>query len=384
MQPDSESHHRDNANAERADVGAPLVPSELRQAIGRGAITNLANRYLKVLHEPDYEQLQFDDEFLKEFGRPTTRYYDDRSRSVISENDSPDIPFRYSLNPYRGCLHGCSYCYARPSHQYLGLSGGLDFETRIFVKRDAPKLFRDWLARPAYECEPVMFSGITDCYQPIERKLQITRQCLEVALEARQPVSLITKNALVTRDLDLLRELAAMDLCKVAISLSTLDQSLTKVLEPACSSPAARLDAVRVLSAAGVPVHVMVAPIIPGLSDSTMPGVLKAVAEAGAKSASYILLRLPMEVEPVFLDWLNRERPSEADKIISRLRSVRDGKLSESKFGLRMRGSGELADQISALFKVARSHSGLAASLPPSRTDLFRPPRMSNGQGFLF
>lgn len=355
-----------------------------RDPVGRGAADNPANRFLTVLHETDFEQLEFDDEFLQQLERPATQYFDDSSKSVISENDSPDIPFRYSLNPYRGCLHGCSYCYARPSHEYLGLSAGLDFETKIFVKRNSPSLFRDWLARPKYQCEPVMLSGVTDCYQPIERKLQITRQCLEVALEARQPMSLITKNSLMTRDVDLLSELAAMQLCKVAISINSLDQGLTRVLEPACTAPVGRLEAIRKLAEAGIPVHVMVAPIIPGLNDNEMPAVLKAAAEAGAKSASYIMVRLPLSVETIFIDWIKRHRPTHADKIESRLRAVREGKLSQSEFRIRMRGTGPIADQISALFKLTRQRCGLDATLPASRTDLFIPPRTSSGQMHLF
>ncbi|MEI7699888.1 MAG: radical SAM protein, partial [Planctomycetia bacterium] len=221
--------------------------AEFRPAKGRGAASNPASRFLHVIRENDFEQLQFDEDFLREQERPNTHYFDDTSKSVISENNSPDIPFRYSLNPYRGCLHGCSYCYARPTHEYLGLSAGLDFETRIFVKRNAPRLFRDWLARPAWKCESIMLSGVTDCYQPVERTLQLTRQCLEVADEASQPVSLITKNALIARDADLLGTLAQRQLCRVAISLSSLDQSLTKILEPACSAPASRLEAIRTL-----------------------------------------------------------------------------------------------------------------------------------------
>ena len=355
-----------------------------RDPVGRGAADNPANRFLTVIHEADFEQLEFDDEFLQQLERPATRYFDDSSKSVISENDSPDIPFRFSLNPYRGCLHGCSYCYARPTHEYLGLSAGLDFETKIFVKRNAPTLFRDWLARPKYKCEPVMLSGVTDCYQPIERKLQITRQCLEVALEARQPMSLITKNALVTRDIDLLSELASMNLCKVAISINSLDQGLTKVLEPACTAPAGRLEAIRKLAEAGIPVHVMVAPIIPGLNDNEMSAVLNAAKAAGAKSASYIMVRLPLTVETIFIDWIKRHRPTHADKIESRLRAVREGKLSQSEFRIRMRGTGPIADQILAIFSLFRQRCGLDATLPACRIDLFKPPRNSSGQGCLF
>lgn len=358
--------------------------SDRPRAVGRGSGSNPASRFLPVIRENDFEHVAFDEEFLEGLERPKTVYMDDLSKSVISENDSPDIPFRYSLNPYRGCLHGCSYCYARPTHEYLGLSAGLDFETRIFVKRNAPALLRDFLARPTWVCETIMLSGVTDCYQPIERQLRLTRQCLEVAVEARQPVSLITKNAMISRDVDLLAELAAQGLCRAALSVNSLEQSLTRVLEPACSAPAARLEAIRTLSSAGVPVHAMVAPVIPGLNDSELPSVLQAVAAAGASSAGYIMVRLPLTVEPLFREWLRTHRPLEAEKVESRLRLVREGKLSQSEFHQRMRGSGEYADHVGALFSLQRKRCGLASQLPPLRTDLFRPPRTTQGQQFLF
>lgn len=361
-----------------------MEPPDSLRPIGRGAADNPANRFLNVLPEADYEQLEFDEEFPRELKRPKTRYVEDSSKSIISENDSPDIPFRYSLNPYRGCLHGCSYCYARPTHEYFGLGAGLDFETTIFVKRRAATLFRDWLARPKYQCETVMFSGVTDCYQPVERALELTRKCLLVSQEAAQPVALITKNALMTRDIDILSELASRTLCRVALSITSLDQSLSRVLEPACSAPDSRLKAVRQLAEAGIPVHVMVAPIIPGLNDSEIPAVLRAAADAGAKSASYIMVRLPLNVEPLFLDWLKTHRPTMADKVESRLRNIRGGELSQSDFGLRMRGTGVMADQISAMFALHRKRAGLVEKLPPLRTDLFRPPKDSHGQGTLF
>lgn len=351
---------------------------------GRGAADNPANRFLPILVEADYEQMEFDDEFLSELERPRTTYFDDTSRTIISENDSPDVPFRYSLNPYRGCLHGCSYCYARPSHEYLGFSAGLDFETTILVKRNAASLFRDWLTRSKYECQTVMLSGVTDCYQPIERKLQITRQCIEVACEACQPISIITKNSLITRDIDLLRELADQSLCRAAVSINSLDQTLTRRLEPACTAPAGRLEAISRLSSTGIQVHAMIAPVIPGINDHEIPAVLKAVSEAGAKSASFIMLRLPLTVETVFLDWLKRHQPTQAAKVESRLRAVRQGKLNQSEFGLRMRGTGPIADQISALFQLHRKRYGMTETLPPLRTDLFKPPRTSGGQQHLF
>ena len=361
-----------------------MASGQLPVPRGRGAADNPANRFLPILAEVELDQLELDDEYLRELERPRTRYYDDTARSIISENDSPDLPFRYSLNPYRGCLHGCSYCYARPGHEYLGLSAGLDFETKIFVKRNAAVLFRDWLCRPSWNGAQVMLSGVTDCYQPIERRLQITRQCLEVAVEARQPVAVITKNGLISRDIDLLSQLARQNLTRVALSINSLDQSLTKVMEPACTAPAGRIETVRRLTEAGIPVHVMLAPIVPGLNDSEIPAVLEAARDAGAVSAGYIVVRLPEAVERLFVDWLHRSQTYQAEKVISRLRSVRGGRLNQPEFGVRMRGTGALADQISQLFLVARRRCGLDADLPPLTTSEFRPPRTSAGQRHLF
>jgi DNA repair photolyase len=356
----------------------------LPQARGRGTGINPANRFPGTELDIDLEQVEGDQEYLQELQRPRTRYFEDSSRTVISENDSPDIPFRYSLNPYRGCLHGCSYCYARPSHEYLGLSSGLDFETKIFVKKNAAGLFRDWLAAPKYVPALVMMSGVTDCYQPVERALKITRQCLEVALEARQPLSIITKNALITRDLDLLSEMAERNLIHVALSITSLDQSLSRVMEPACSAPYRRVEAVRQLSERNIPVHVMVSPVVPGLTDSEIPEILKATAAAGAKSASYIMLRLPMSVEQIFCNWLETKLPEHAERVLSRLRSVRSGALNSVEFGKRMRGEGPIADQIGSLFQVARRKVKLDSSLAPLSTSDFRPPRTKTGQMHLF
>jgi DNA repair photolyase len=295
-------------------------------AKGRGSQINPTNRFerLDVVADLDH----FDSEEDQAEPRAVrTEYFFDDSKSIINENQSPDIPFRYSMNPYRGCSHGCSYCYARPTHEYLALSAGLDFETKIFVKMRAPELLRDWLARPEWEPEEITISGVTDCYQPAERHFELTRRCLAVALEARQPLSLVTKNALVTRDLDLLVEMAARRIVSVAISVTTLDQSLTKVMEPRTSSPAARLRTIEKLATAGVPVHVLVAPVIPGLTDSEIPAILAAVKEAGAYSANYVLLRLPLTVEPVFLEWLQRTHPLQKSKIEAWIRSTRGGEL---------------------------------------------------------
>ncbi|MCA9018317.1 MAG: PA0069 family radical SAM protein, partial [Planctomycetaceae bacterium] len=299
-------------------------------------------------------------------------------------NTSPDIPSRYSINPYRGCAHACSYCYARPSHEYLGLDAGLDFETRIVVKHNAAQLFRDFLSNRKWKPEPITFSGVTDCYQPVERELRITRQCLEVALECRQPVNIITKNALVLRDLEILKQLAARNLVHVFLSITSLNPELARDMEPRTSIPAARLRAVRMLSESGVPVGVMTAPVIPGLNDSEIPGLLSAAKEAGAISASYILLRLPLTVEPVFIEWLQRVLPAKADMILGRIRETRDGQMNSAAFGERMRGTGIIAEQIRNMFHLFRQRNLLEARLPPLNCDLFRPPADRSGQLRLF
>ena len=341
---------------------------------GRGTRLNQSSRFEATEISIDWSQLEHDDDLRDAQRREKTQYFEDMSRSVISENDSPDIPYRYSLNPYRGCLHGCSYCYARPSHEYFGFSAGLDFETKIFVKKAAPRLFHRWLCRRSYHAEPVMMSGVTDCYQPVERALNITRQCLAVAAESGQPMTVITKNALIRRDLDLLTELARRNLVRVSLSITSLDQSLTRVLEPRTSSPRARIEAIQELSSAGVPVHVMIAPIIPGLNDSEIPGVLEACADAGARSASHILVRLPHSVKDIFSDWLQQRRPDHAEKVLSRLAASRGGKLNDTRFGRRMRGTGPMAEQISQLFAVATRRYGLDQKLPPLSVDHFLPP----------
>lgn len=351
---------------------------------GRGSGLDPPNRFGETHAERDLEQVAADEEYLASLERVPTEYRPDRSKSIISENDSPDIPFRYSINPYRGCQHGCAYCYARPTHEYLGLNAGIDFESKIFVKHQAPKLFRDWLNRPGYSCETVMMSGVTDCYQPCEREYQLTRGCLEVALEARQPIAIVTKNALVTRDIDLLSELAARNLAMVAVSLTTLDADLCRTMEPRTSHPEARLRAIRELNEAGIPTRVMVAPIVPGLTDTETPAILKAAADAGARTASYVLLRLPLTVNPVFLDWLHRTQPTKADKVESLIRSTRDGGLNDAKFGRRMRGTGVLADQIGQAFRVFANRLGLGRRGVSLDSSQFRPPAESSGQMRLF
>ena len=355
-------------------MNEPIRPT----SVGRGAQINPSNRFARIEYVEDLSHLE--DEDAADISRIRTEYFSDVSKSVVSENDSPDVFFRYSVNPYRGCAHGCSYCYARPTHEYLGLSAGLDFEAKIFVKERAPELFRDWLARDRYEPELVMMSGVTDCYQPAERHFQLTRKCLEVALEARQPIAVITKNALVTRDLDLLTPMAEQNLINIALSITSLDQALTRVMEPRTSSPAARLRAIRELSDAGIPTHVMVAPIIPGLNDSEIPAILRAARDAGATSAAYVLLRLPLTVKPVFLEWLDRHLPNQKDKIESRLRETRGGQLYESDFGTRMIGRGEIADQIRQTFEVFVKKHGLIHGHRPLDTSQFRRPVPKSGQ----
>jgi DNA repair photolyase len=351
---------------------------------GRGAAIQPANPYLHVNQQEDLEQIADDEEYLAELNRPPTIYLPDDSQSIVAANDSPDIGFRYSLNPYRGCSHGCSYCYARPTHEYLGMSAGLDFETKVMVKHRAPALFRDWLGRPEWHPELIVFSGVTDCYQPAERQFELTRGCVAVAAECLQPVGIITKNALVTRDLDLLAPLAEVRAVSVAVSITTLNTQLARQMEPRTSSPSARLRALRTLHETGVPTIVMVAPVIPGLNDSEMPAILAAAREAGAQFASYVLLRLPGSVRPVFLDWLRRTLPDQAERVESRIQATRSGRYNDPRFGRRQRGTGPIAEQIEQSFRVFRRKLGYPERMEPLNTSAFRSPRPKSGQLKLF
>jgi DNA repair photolyase len=319
----------------------------------RGAAANPPNRFERLALEPDPDWYDPDER------PPRTQFYRDHSTSLITYNDSPDIGFRASINPYRGCEHGCIYCYARPTHEYLGFSAGLDFESRIMVKEDAPELLRRELAAPKWEPQVIACSGVTDCYQPVERKLQLTRRCLEVLAECRNPVGIVTKNPLVTRDLDVLGELARHKCAAVFISLTTLDPALRRVMEPRTAPPAARLAAIRELRAAGIPVGVMVAPVIPGLNDHEIPRLVAAAAEAGAQFGGHTTLRLPFAVAPLFEDWLARHFPDRKEKVLNRIRSLRGGKLNDPRFGSRMSGEGLFAQQIEDLFNVAARKAGL-------------------------
>lgn len=350
---------------------------------GRGGTAQPPNRFEPVDRVPDWAHFEGDDEFLAELRSVPTEFVTDSSQSIISENNSPDLGFRYSLNPYRGCEHGCAYCFARPTHEYLGFNAGIDFETKIVVKDRAPELFREWLSREKYEPQVIMFSGVTDCYQPAERRLELTRRCLQVAQEFGQPIAVITKNALVVRDLDILAEMASRNIASVAISLTSLDPEFTATLEPRTSRPHARLRAMKTLSDAGIPVTVMAAPIIPGLNDSEIPQLLAAAKDHGATSAGTVLLRLPITVKPVFLDWLERTQPTKKDRILSLIKSTRDGGLYQSEFGVRGRGTGPIADQIRQTFEIFRTKYGLNQRRPLS-IDQFHPPLPTSGQLRLF
>lgn len=348
-----------------------------------GSLIDPPNRFDKAHRERDFDHLEWDQEYLAGLDSRPIQYLADASKSIVSKNDSPDVPFTYSVNPYRGCAHGCSYCYARNTHEYLGFNAGLDFETKIIVKENAPELLRDFLAKPGWKPEPITFSGVTDCYQPAERQFRLTRGCLEVALECRQPVGIITKNALVVRDVDLLREMASHRLVHVFFSITSLDPQLARVMEPRTSIPAARLRAIKTLADAGVPVGVMTAPIIPGLNDSEIPAILEAAKAAGAKAAGYVFLRLPLTVEPVFREWLHRTQPLKAERVEQRLKQSRRGKLSNSTWGERMRGEGEIAEQIGRLFQVF-SQKFRFERLPDLDVSQFRPPMPRSGQLRLF
>ncbi len=351
---------------------------------GRGAAIQPANPYLKIHREADFEHLAADDEYLAQLCRPPTEYLPDDSQSIVAENNSPDVGFRYSINPYRGCAHGCSYCYARPTHEYLGLSAGLDFETKVFVKHRAGELLRDFLAQPSWRPETIAFSGVTDCYQPAEREFRITRDCVAVAADCRQPIGIITKNTLVTRDIDLFQELAAHHAVRVCVSITTLDAQLARTMEPRTSSPDARLRAIRELNDAGVPAHLMLGPVIPGLNDSEIPAILAAARDAGATGAGYVLLRLPTTVREVFFDWLRRSYPDRMSRVVALIRSTRSGRLNDSEFGRRQRGTGNVADLIADTFRLWSAKLGYTEESPPLNREAFRPPQPNTGQLRLF
>ena len=331
---------------------------------GRSTAANPLNRFdtLEVVSEevpPD---------------RVPTLYLRDDSRTVIARNESPDVPFDASINPYRGCEHGCIYCFARPFHEYLGFSAGLDFETRILVKENAPELLAAELSSRRWKPQFLGMSGATDPYQPIDRKLELSRGCLEVLAAFRNPVGVITKNALVVRDVDYLAELARHRAASVLVSITTLDAELARTMEPRTSHPRDRFGAIEKLSAAGIPCGVSIAPVIPGLNDHEIPAILEAAAAAGATFANWLLLRLPGAVEGLFSTWLDESYPDRSAKVLNRIRDIRGGKLHESRFGKRMRGQGVFAEQIRALFASSCSRYGLATQGPDLSVSAFRRP----------
>jgi DNA repair photolyase len=334
---------------------------------GRGAAENPANRFEKIEYEPSEEE-------IAEGVSPKTVFYKDSTRSVIAYNDSPDVGFNAGINPYRGCEHGCVYCYARPTHEFLGLSLGLDFETRIFVKENAPGLLRKELSSGKYVPETIALSGNTDCYQPAERHFRLTRACLEVLAEFRNPAGIVTKNYLVTRDIDIMKKFSEWNGIAVAVSLTTLDPKLRRLMEPRTSEPQLRLRAIEELSGNGIPVIVMVAPVIPGLTDHEMPNIIRSAVNAGAVSAGFIMLRLPYGVSEIFTAWLERHFPDRKDKVLNRIKSVRGGRLNSADFHDRMRGSGIYAEQVKDLFQVSCRKAGIEGNKIELSTDHFKKP----------
>src|SRR3954470_24196015 len=348
----------------KRDKFRPVV-SETAQSTqpihGRGASWSPANRFEKLhvdIHELDAVDVDLAAEAEEKPGLPT-QFFRDATKTIIAHNQSPDVGFESSINPYRGCEHGCIYCFARPTHEYLGFSAGLDFESKIMVKEDAPKLLEDELSSPKWKPQVLMLSGVTDPYQPIEKKLKITRGCLEVLAKFRNPVAMITKNRLITRDVDLLKQLAEHDAVAVNISITSLDPKLQRILEPRTSPPSARLETVRTLRQAGIPVGVMVAPIIPGITDHEVPKIVEACGEAGAGFAGYVILRLPWAVAPLFERWLDEHFPDRKEKVLGRIRSMRGDKLYDSRWRKRQLGEGVFAEQIGAMFEVACRRAGL-------------------------
>ncbi|HSI96519.1 MAG TPA: PA0069 family radical SAM protein [Methylophilaceae bacterium] len=340
---------------------------------GRGASSNAVSRFDQLKRD------DFDDGWGtldEEAPQLRTEVAIDATRTVINYNDSPDIPFDRTINPYRGCEHGCIYCYARPSHAYLGLSPGLDFESRLLAKKDAPELLRRELAKPGYRCAPIALGMNTDAYQPIEREYRITRGILEVLAEARHPVTMVTKSALVERDIDLLAPMAALGLTSVYVTITTLDRSIARRLEPRAAAPERRLETLRRLSAAGIPTGVMVAPVVPALTDHDMERILEKAAEAGIRGAGYVLLRLPHELTQLFEDWLRLHYPLKAEHVLSLIRQSRGGKTYDATFHTRMKGEGLFAEMIAKRFRLACERLELNRERKPLDCSLFRPPAL--------
>lgn len=337
---------------------------------GRGAGVSPPNRFEK-LH---IEILDEHRNYMEEIGEERiikTEFFNDHSKTIISKNDSPDLGFGCSINPYKGCEHGCIYCYARPTHEYLGFSSGLDFESKIMVKKNAPELLEKEFQNKNWVPQVIIFSGNTDCYQPVERKLQITRKCLEVFLKYKNPIGMITKNALIRRDADILSEMAKLELCAVTISITSLNKDLRRVMEPRTATPMQRLDTVKYLSERGIPVSVNIGPVIPGLNDEEIPDIVKAAAENGAYNTHSIILRLPWQVKELFCTWVETHFPTKKDKILNRIRDMRGGSLYTSKFGERFKGDGKWPELISQIHNQARIKNKLGTKKIRLRTDLF-------------
>lgn len=363
-----------------SEHGGQKLEIDRQRRRGRGAASNRTGRFETKVGDA------FDDgwESLAELDAFKTEVREDATRSIIARNDSPDISFDRSINPYRGCEHGCVYCYARPTHCYLGHSAGLDFETILYAKSNAARLLERELAAPSYSPQTIALGANTDPYQPIERERRITRSVLEVLARTQHPVGIVTKSALVTLDIDILAPMAAEGLAKVAISVTTLDRGTARAMEPRAATPAKRLDAIRQLTDAGVPVTVMVAPIVPGLTDHEIEPILKAASDAGARDAGYVLLRLPLEIKDLFREWLAEAFPGRAKRVIALLQSMHGGRDYVAEFGLRQRGAGPYAEQIALRFRAGRKRYGLSDERLALRTDLFRKPVLPGGQLALF
>ncbi|WP_119677358.1 PA0069 family radical SAM protein [Indioceanicola profundi] len=368
------------------EFGAPgpddLLPD--RAVKGRGAVSNRTGRFEREVRQRTDDGWSRPEVLAEETPPLRTTLADDATRTIIARNDSPDIPFDRSINPYRGCEHGCVYCFARPTHAFLGLSPGLDFETRLFRKPDAAKLLAAELRRKGYEPRPIALGANTDPYQPVEREQRITREVLEVLRDFRHPVGIVTKSHLVTRDIDILAEMAADGLAMVSTSITTLDRDLARTMEPRAGTPQRRLDAIRALSSAGIPTAVLASPMAPGLNDHEMESILEAAAEAGATYASYILLRLPLEISGLFEEWLHAHAPNRAARVLKLIREMRDGQLYQAGFGTRMRGTGPYADLLSRRFKLACRRLGLNDRRWDLDCGKFRPPPAPGDQLGLF
>ncbi len=341
---------------------------------GRGTRDNPTGRFehaCRITEAEDYEAMALEED-LSDGMQVKTTLHIDTSKTIISTNDSPDVGMEASLNPYRGCEHGCIYCFARPTHEYLGLSAGVDFETQIYTKPEAARLLAEQLSSKSWKPKVLMMSGVTDCYQPTEKKLRITRSCLEVLNEFRNPASIVTKNHLVTRDIDLFEKMQEWNGIGVLMSITTLDGKLARTMEPRASQPRMRLKAVEALAKIDIPVGIMIGPVLPGLTDHEIPAILKAAADAGAKRAHYTMLRLPHGVKDIFQTWLRDHYPDRAEKVLSHVRDTRGGKLYESEFGTRMRGTGRYAENIADIFALYKNKYGLNRHIAPLSTEHFR------------